>query len=447
MSPTFFEAFDKYSKKQWKQILQYELKGAPYEDLIWKTLEGINVNPIYTLEKRPKNPVRYKDNSSFVISERFKLSNDLEALAQALKHSENCGSDKARIDLNNSVANFKDLADLLQGSKQVYLHAENLTLTNVKKLISVIPKEDEHQIIIDPIGLLESSGNHMEGFSWEELQEILKEHHSLLKIGLDASLYQESGASCIQQLTFAVSKAKEYFERLGYSSILRFELKLSLGSNFFFEIAKIKSLSILWEAFCEELSITNSLDIYVCSSQRTFSIYDYNSNILRASIANMAGVIGGALEIEQLAYDSVFKEKNRFSEDIARSQLLVLRNESHLAGVDWVKGSYYLENLITSFVKKSIEEIKKLETEGGFLNALYQNNIQEKIMLQHAKEFKEFEVGNTAIIGLNLHKNSEEKMKDNIEIKREETILKTSIQPIRKVRIGEVLESQLLEQE
>jgi len=447
MSPTFFEAFDKYSKKQWKQILQYELKGAPYEDLIWKTLEGINVNPIYTLEKRPQNPIQHKDNSAFQITERFKISNDLEVLGQALKHSENCGSDKARIELSDSFTNFTGLADLLQGSKQVYLHVENLTLRNVRKLISRIPEGSGHQIIIDPIGFLEKSGNHMEGFSWEEFQEILKEHHSLIKIGLDSSLYQESGASSIQQLTFAISKAKEYLERLDYSPILRFEIKLSLGTNFFFEIAKIKSLSILWEAFCKELSIANSLDFYVCSSQRTFSIYDYNSNILRASISNMAGVIGGAMEIEQIAYDSIFKKKNRFSEDIARSQLLVLRNESHLAGVDWVKGSYYLENLINSFVKKSIEEIKKLETEGGFLNALYQNNIQEKIMFQHVKEFKEFEEGNTAIIGLNLHKNTEEKMRDNIEIKAETQTLKTSIQPIRKVRIGQVLESQLLEQE
>ncbi len=447
MSPNFFEAFDKYSRKQWKQILQYELNGAPYEDLIWKSLEGINVNPIYTAEKRTQNPIQFTDNSSFLITERFKASNDLEALGKALEHSRNCGSDKARIELEDSFFNFEGLADILQGSKQIYLHAENLTLTNLKKLISSISKEEEYQIIIDPIGLLESSGNHMKGFSWEELKELLKEHHSLLKIGLDASLYQESGASCIQQLTFALSKAKEYLERLEFSSLLRFELKLSLGTNFFFEIAKIKSSSILWEVFCKELSIKNSLDIVVCPSQRTFSIYDFNSNILRASISNMAGVIGGALEIEQIAYDSIFKEKNRFSEDIARSQLLVLRHEAHLAGVNWVKGSYYLENLITSFVKKSIEKIKKLEKEGGFLNALYQNNIQEKILLQHAKEFKEFEAGNLTVIGLNLHKNAVEKMKDTIEIKEEAKTLNTSIQPIRKVRIGQVLESQLLEQE
>jgi methylmalonyl-CoA mutase len=146
----------------------------------------------------------------------------------------------------------------------------------------------------------------------------------------------------------------------------------------------------------------------------------------------MAGVIGGALEIEQIAYDSIFKEKNRFSEDIARSQLLVLRNESHLAGVDWVKGSYYLENLINSFVKKSIEEIKKLETEGGFLNALYQNNIQEKIMFQHAKEFKEFEEGNTAIIGLNLHKNTEEKSKTISKSKQRHKLLKQAYSPLEK---------------
>jgi methylmalonyl-CoA mutase len=287
----------------------------------------------------------------------------------------------------------------------------------------------------------------MEGFSWEELLELVKEHKTLLKIGLDASLYQESGASCIQQLTFAISKAKEYLERLSYSPLLRFELKLALGTNFFFEIGKIKSSIILWDEFCKQLSLANSLEIFVCSSQRTFSIYDYNSNILRASISNMAGVIAGSLEIEQIAYDTIFKEKNRFSEDIARSQLLVLRNESHLSGVNWVKGSYYLENLITTFVKKSIEELKKLEVEGGYLKALYQNNIQEKIMLQHAKEFNDFQQGTTSIVGLNLHKNSEEKMKENIEIKTDSTNLITSIQPIRRMRIGQVLESQLLEQE
>jgi methylmalonyl-CoA mutase len=85
MSPISFEAFDKYSKKQWKQILQYELKGAPYEDLIWKTLEGINVNPIYTSEKRPQNPIHDSDNSSFIISERFKASNDLVAFKKILE--------------------------------------------------------------------------------------------------------------------------------------------------------------------------------------------------------------------------------------------------------------------------------------------------------------------------------------------------------------------------
>ena len=68
-------------------------------------------------------------------------------------------------------------------------------------------------------------------------------------------------------------------------------------------------------------------------------------------------------------------------------------------------------------------------------------------MLQHAKEFNDFQQGTTSIVGLNLHKNSEEKMKENIEIKTDSTNLITSIQPIRRMRIGQVLESQLLEQE
>ena len=48
MSNKLFEDFDSVSAKQWKQKIQFDLKGANYNDtLIWKTNEGINVKPFY----------------------------------------------------------------------------------------------------------------------------------------------------------------------------------------------------------------------------------------------------------------------------------------------------------------------------------------------------------------------------------------------------------------
>jgi methylmalonyl-CoA mutase len=48
MSKFLFNDFDEVSAKQWKQQIQFELKGADYnETLVWQSPEGINVKPFY----------------------------------------------------------------------------------------------------------------------------------------------------------------------------------------------------------------------------------------------------------------------------------------------------------------------------------------------------------------------------------------------------------------
>lgn len=43
-----FPDFEKISSKQWKNLIQYDLKGADYnETLVWESLEGIKVKPFY----------------------------------------------------------------------------------------------------------------------------------------------------------------------------------------------------------------------------------------------------------------------------------------------------------------------------------------------------------------------------------------------------------------
>ena len=48
MSESLFKDFNDVSAKEWKQKIQYDLKGADYNDtLVWKSPEGINVKPFY----------------------------------------------------------------------------------------------------------------------------------------------------------------------------------------------------------------------------------------------------------------------------------------------------------------------------------------------------------------------------------------------------------------
>ena len=48
MSDFMFDEFEAVSAKQWKQKIQFDLKGADYNDtLVWQSLEGIHVKPFY----------------------------------------------------------------------------------------------------------------------------------------------------------------------------------------------------------------------------------------------------------------------------------------------------------------------------------------------------------------------------------------------------------------
>ena len=48
MEQQLFNEFEPISSKQWKQQIQFELKGADYnETLVWESPEGIKVKPFY----------------------------------------------------------------------------------------------------------------------------------------------------------------------------------------------------------------------------------------------------------------------------------------------------------------------------------------------------------------------------------------------------------------
>ena len=53
-----FAEFEPVSKDKWKEIAIKDLKGADFDKkLVWKTDEGINVQPFYTAEDVINEPI------------------------------------------------------------------------------------------------------------------------------------------------------------------------------------------------------------------------------------------------------------------------------------------------------------------------------------------------------------------------------------------------------
>ena len=65
-----FSDFEAVSSKQWKQQIQYELKGADYnETLVWESPEGIKVKPFYHNDETAVNLEAIVPTKPFTIVE------------------------------------------------------------------------------------------------------------------------------------------------------------------------------------------------------------------------------------------------------------------------------------------------------------------------------------------------------------------------------------------
>lgn len=184
----------------------------------------------------------------------------------------------------------------------------------------------------------------------------------------------------VQQLAYAMAHANEYLNHFKDTTIPNFTFTVSVSGNYFFEIAKLRALRLLWKSLQTEYNTTANCTILAVPSKRNKTLYDYNVNMLRTTTECMAASIGGADTICNLAYDAIYHKDNEFGERIARNQLLILKKESYLDVVtNPADGAYYIESITHQLAEKTLELFKSIEATGGFLSNLKSHQIQKKI--------------------------------------------------------------------
>ena len=263
----------------------------------------------------------------------------------------------------------------------------------------------------------------------------------------------------VQQLAYSLAHANEYINHLNNTVIKRNEMtwqslnvnfQISIGTNYFFEIAKLRALRILWNTLASEYNINPNCNIIATPTKRNKTLYDYNTNMLRTTTECMSAILGGADTICNLPYDKIYHKNNEFGERIARNQLLVLKHESYFDKVNNpADGVYYIENLTHQLAEKSLELFKDIEANGGFLKQLKEGTIQRKIKESAAKEQHQFDAGEEVLLGSNKHPNTNDKMKDELELYPfvKTKSKKTLIEPIIEKRLAETLEQNRLKTE
>tara|TARA_B100000787_G_scaffold159892_2_gene138428 strand:- start:7954 stop:9303 length:1350 start_codon:yes stop_codon:yes gene_type:complete len=439
MEDFLFNDFNTLSPAAWKQKIQVDLKGADYNNsLVWKSNEGISVKPFYTSEDRHHNFISLPDKGYKICQSIF--IDDIIIANKLALDSLNKGATAIQFTAIKTFDHTILLEKIDIKKIPIYFNFEFLDAN----FISEIKKYCSEGLIyfqLDIIGNLAKTGN------WfSNLNADISETNKFINlvdnsICVDASLYQNAGATIIQELAYALAHTNEYIEIFGTSIASRIHYSFSVGGNYFFEIAKLRAFRLLQASLLEEHGVKKTpIHIFTKPSLRNKTIYDYNINMLRTTSECMSAILGGSDTISNISYDSVYHKSNEFGERIARNQLLILQKEAYLSEAqNFANGSYYIENIERQFAEKALEVFKQIEENGGFLKQLKNGSIQKKIYENTQKQQDQFDQDKITLLGTNKLPDLNERMKQELQIypflKTKNS--KTLIAPILQRRISE----------
>jgi methylmalonyl-CoA mutase len=452
MTKQLFKDFESISSKQWKHQIQYDLKGADYnETLVWESPEGIKVKPFYHNDEFEKQFSVNTQTTQFKIVQNIFVHDVIKSNKRALE-TLNRGAESMRFTIESDSVNIDDLMNNLPLENTVYYFKLTFLSDHFVSILNDFVLKNKAQFIIltDPIGQLTQDGNWFKNLDNDfEILNTISKNTSLSNISCNSVLYQNAGANIIQQLAYSIAHINEYFNRV--KSINHpITIEVAVGTNYFFEIAKLRALRLLFNALAKEYNHEFDCHIIATPSKRNKTLYDYNVNLLRTTTECMSTILGGADAVANLAYDAIYHKDNEFGDRIARNQLLILKNESYLDKVNNpAEGAYYIESLTEQLAEKALTLFKDIEANGGFITQLIEGNIQRKISESALKEQELFDSGKEILLGTNKYPNKNDRMKDDLELYPfvKMNPRKTLIVPIIEKRLAEKLEQERLSQE
>ena len=350
--------------QDWENLVKKQLKTDDiYAILSKENLEGITVKPYY--DKSPEN-----------LQNLPKVEESTHLVA---KYQEGLEEDAYAFLLNNNVEKLSD--------KTIFVANEDLaghiTMSDENKYFSLIDVFENNEIN-------------------SQLAEELLSKNFERNICVDASLYQNAGASITQQLTFSLGKAKDLTEVFGAEIINKLVFKFAIGANYFFEIAKIRAFKMLFNQFSKEFNLDLIPYIFAETSLRNKAKNDEENNLIRSTLEIEAAMIAGSDAV--FANDFKVQNSTELSEEISFKQQVILAYESIInVFEDAANGSYYVEEITHQLAENAWKLFLELENSGGFVENLKSGKIAEIIYNQAIAEQNWVEEGKIKLIGVNLY--------------------------------------------
>lgn len=445
-----FNDFKEVSKSEWEAKITKDLKGKDFEEtLLWKTQEGINVYPHFhkeDLNNINKEVVDAKNRTNeWLIRQDFKSVGNKSILLAIMNGVNSIGiNPKSSNELNKLLKEIKleflECSLTNQYSIEALSYYIEFASTNVSEKYKL-----NGTFEWDPIGTYSTEGKWLSEINdIQKALDISEKYENLRILNISGDIYSNAGGNAIQDLAFTLAHLNQYIELAKENNIdteklmVKTQVTLAVGANYFFEMAKIKAFKSCLETILNAYQISSRPKLHCKPANINQAVYDRHNNLLRNTTQAMSAIIAGCDSLSIPCFDDNNNEENDFALRIARNIQLLLKEESYLDKVnDPAAGSYYIENITKEISEKSWELFQKVEGNGGYLASLKNDFVQNELKGSREKLIKDFESEDLIILGVNRYPNAKEDKVDFKSIAQKE---KQDINPIPEFRLAEKME-------
>ena len=467
-------------KDAWRSLAEAELRGKSVDDLTWKTLEGIDVAPIYTEEDldgvahlgsipgaapftrgvkatmyagRPWTIRQYAGFSTAEESNAFyrrALDAGQQGVSVAFDLATHRGYDSDHDRVQGDVGKAGVAIDSVEDMKILF---DGIPLEKVS--VSMTMNGAVIPVLANFIVAGEEQGVDRAALSGTIQNDILKEFmvrntyiyppEPSMRIIADIIEYtsaempkfnsisisgyhmQEAGANLVQELAFTLADGREYVR----AAIARgmdvdaFAGRLSfffaIGMNFFMEAAKLRAARLLWHRIMSEFAPKNPKSLMLRTHCQTSGVslqeQDPYNNVVRTAYEAMAAALGGTQSLHTNALDEAIALPTDFSARIARNTQLILQEETGVTNVvDPLAGSYYVEKLTHDLAEEAWKLIEEVEAMGGMTKAVASGMPKLRIEETAATRQAMIDRGDEVIVGVNKYRLEKEDEIDILDI-------------------------------
>jgi len=378
--------------EQWKEAAIQSLKGKRFDSLITKTIEGIDLQPLYTQESLAKlgEPIRAtKQETGWIVAQQPYATDGQQFVAE----------------LKNSIERGNE-AIVCDGTKP--LHWDESTLAEIAQLMMKYPifitnmKHDNTFLRVFSL-VSEVDRPSVNGAISVSNWNIPVGYENVRTASADMWDAHHKGADAVTELALVLADAANQASKVDSFSDFAddFFVRFAVDTHFFMEISKFRAFRVLWQAFSSAYGVAEApyVPIITTTSLRSYSKLDPYVNVLRAGNETFAAVLGGADVITVHPHNIITGPTNS-SVRMARNIQLVIKEETNMDKViDSAGGSYFMETLTSELVEKAWTLFLEIQSNGGY-DAFIISGQFEKLLGQRRKDVSK---GKQSLIGTNVY--------------------------------------------